>query len=160
MSLTRSGQRTDKIYTSVQHDYELIAEEAARERRTKIVPEWKDDCGWGEPGSEYEGVHFKTFIGCSLRILETHALKRDPTLNACLGKTTHDDDFSKSVLACDVEEYLGRVQTALGGELGADLCRQYLAFFRNARTVGRECTEQEFRSFLGVFQEILKRVQR
>lgn len=125
-----------------------------------MIPEWKDDCGWGEPGSEYEGVHFKTFIGSSLRILETHALKRDAALRACRGKTTDNDDFSTSVLACDVEEYLGRIQAALGGELDADLCRQYLAFYRNARIVGRECTEREFRSFLGVFQEILKRVQR
>lgn len=130
------------------------------ERRTKVVPAWKDDCGWGEPGSEYEGVHFKTFIGCSVRILEAHVLKRDASLTACLNKAPLNDDFSRSALACDVDEYLGRIRAALRGEIDADLCRQYLAFYKNARTAGRECSEQEYRSFLGVFQEILRRVQR
>lgn len=143
-----------------QHAYELIADEAVLERRTKVIPEWKEDCGWGEPGSEYDGVHFKTFIGSSLRVLESHALKRDSGLRACRGKVERNEDFSRSVLACDVEEYLERMRGSLGAELDADLCRQYLAFYRNARVVGRECTEEEFRSFLGVFQEILKRVQR
>lgn len=143
-----------------------MEQEAIRERNTSIEPKWRDDCGWGRPNSEHAGVHFKTFIGTSLRILEAHARRRDPSLQACrrAGQAggadgTDMDDFSTSQLACDVEEYLGRVRAALGGELDDDLCKQYVAFYRNARVPGRQCTELEYRSFLGVFQEILRRVE-
>lgn len=126
------------------------------------MPEWRDDCGWGPPGSEYEGVHFKTFIAASVRIVEAFALARDPALKACPDRPVvkDDDPCDRSALACDVEEYLQRIREALGEELGKDLCRQYLAFYRNARTPGRECSEREYRSFLDVFQEILRRLQR
>lgn len=109
-----------------------------------MVPEWKEECGWGAAG-EFEGVHLKGLIGSSVRILESHALKRDASLCARTGSG-----------ACDVEEYLQRIGAAVNGELNADLCRQYLAFYHNARTRGRQCTEREFRSFLAVFQEMLR----
>lgn len=159
----RSGLITAEFLTLrdlPKHAYQLIAEEAFRERQRKVLPPWKDDCGWGAPGTEYDGVHFKTLIASSVHILEAHALKRDPSLKACLRIATERDSFSKSQLACDVEEYLERIRVALNGELDRDLCSQYLAFHRNARTPGRQCTEQEYRAFLTVFQEILRRVER
>lgn len=143
-----------------QSAYELIATEARHERRTKITPMWRDDCGWGRPNSEYAGVHFKTFIATSVHILEAHALRRNASLTACAVSATSSDNFAHSQLACDVADYLRRLRDATDGELDDDLCSQYLAFYRNARTPGRECTEQEYRSFLGVFQEILRRLQR
>lgn len=147
------------------HAYELIAKQAERERNVEIKPAWRDDCGWGRPGSEYAGVHFRTFIGSSLRLLHSHATKRAPSLQ--LEKEKHEPaedisqlDFSYSLLACDVEDYLARLRIAMNGDVSQDVCNQFLAFYRNARTPGRQCTEQEFRSFLGVFQEMLRRIER
>lgn len=121
-----------------------------RERGTTVRPEWREECGWGAPGSEYGGVHFKTAVAGSLGVLERAALRRDEGLAGRAGGR----------LACDVEEYLGRIRGVVGRELDQDICRQYVAFYRNSRTAGRECSEREFRSFLGVFQEMLKRVER
>ena len=87
-------------------------------------------------------------------------MRKDKSLKACKNVATDDDDFSKSQLACDVEQYLEEIRAAMNGELDPELCRQYLAFYRNARTPGRECSEQEFRGFLGVFQEVLRRLER
>jgi len=105
-------------------------------------------------------VHFKAFIASSVRILESHALKRDSSLHACQKYVEAPENFSRSTLACDVEEYLARIRVALNGELHVDVCRQYLAFYRNSRTAGRQCTEREFRSFLGVFQEMLRIIEK
>lgn len=142
----------------------MIARQAERERKIDIRPKWREDCGWGRPGSEYDGVHFKTFIGMSLRILHFHALKRFPDLKLETTPKTvgdiRDIDFSVSYLACNVEDYLSRLRSALRGELDEALCVQYLAFHKNARTPHKQCTEREFRSFLGVFQEILRHVER
>lgn len=138
-----------------------MAREARKERATKVEPSWRDECGWGRPSSEYAGVHFKTFIGMSLHILEFHAHKRDPSLFARPPRgSSQADDFGTSELACDVIDYLRRLRNVMDGELDEDLCTQYLAFYRNARTPGYQCTEQEYRSFIGVFQEILRRIER
>ena len=93
--------------------YELLAHEAAKERRTKITPTWRDDCGWGRPHSENAGNHFRTFIGTSVHILEAHALRRDPTLRACPARATTTDDPSASQLACDVADFLRRLRDGL-----------------------------------------------
>lgn len=126
-----------------------------------MEPMWRDDCGWGKPSSEYAGIHFKAFIAMSLNILESYAKKRHPSLTACppLASISHDN-FSTSQLACNVDDFMLRLRIAMNGELDDDLCSQYLAFYKNARTPGTECTEQEYRSFLGVFQEILRRIER
>lgn len=138
----------------------MIEQEAKRERKTRVIPKWSNDCGWGAPESEFQGVHFKTFIATSLHILESHAMKRDRNLSARKKyNTSKIDNFSKSQLVCDPKEYLERISNTLHGALPEEYCRQYLAFYRNARVPGRECTEQEFRSFLHVFKELLKRIE-
>lgn len=138
-----------------------MAREAEKERKTKVEPSWRDDCGWGRPSSEFAGVHFKTFVRMSLHILESYACKRDDSLHARSPCPPSDcNDFTTSQLACDVDEYMRRLRTALDGELDEDLCTQYVTFYKNARTPGRQCTEQEYRSFLDVFQELLRRIQR
>ncbi|PXF46684.1 hypothetical protein BWQ96_03510 [Gracilariopsis chorda] len=142
------------------HAFQLVADEAQSERQTRVVPAWKTECGWGAPGSDYDGVHFKTFIGSSLHIIEHYALRRHRSLSASGRAHGGDGDIRKSQLACDVKEYLERLHAHTDGELDSDLCAQYLAFYTQARTPGRECSQQEFRSFLGVLQEILRRVQR
>lgn len=143
----------------------MIAKQAERERNIDIKPEWRDDCGWGRPGSEYAGVHFRTFIGSSLRLLHHHASKRDPNLRLeNLKQKPAEDisqlDFRHSLLACNVEDYLTRLRIAMKGDVSQDVCNQFLAFYKTARTPGRQCTEQEFRSFLNVFQEILRQIER
>lgn len=156
----RSGLITAEFLTLQdlpRHAYALIANEAIKERKLKITPKWRDDCGWGAPGTQFDGVHFRTFIASSLHILEKFATQKDPKLVACPQRPP--EDFSKSYLACDVDDYLLRIRESLKGGLDADLCNQYLAFFRNARTPGKEVPEQEFRAFLGVFQEILRRLE-
>lgn len=146
----------------LQNAYEMMLEEAVKERATNVEPLWREDCGWGRPRSAFAGVHFRSFIGMSLHVLQTYALQRDSTLRVqrSSGLPSSNMDYSKSWLTCDVDEYMLRLRRAMDGELDNDLCAQYLAFFKNARISGHECTEQEFRSFLGVFQEILRRLQR
>lgn len=144
---------------AAKHAYQLVADEAQSERQTRVVPAWKAECGWGAPHTEYDGVHFKTFIASSLHIIEHYALRRDRSLSATGATPRADADVRSSQLACDVNEYLQRLHAHTDGELDSDLCAQYLAFYTQARTLGRECSHQEFRSFLGVLQEILRRLQ-
>lgn len=129
--------------------YELIANEAVYERKTKVIPKWKEECGWGLPHSEYENVHFKSVIAKSIHIVEMMAKKRDSRL-----KFVQDE-------ANDVELYLDKVRRYLGEEvLEKEVCREFVAFYRNARIVGRECSETEFRSFLGVLRSVLRKLEK
>ena len=130
--------------------------ESRRERSMKIIPAWRSNCGWGEPGSEHSGVHFKSFIASSLGTLEQYALQRDGALHACGGYGPVGDRGSES---CDVDEYMGRIRRAVP-ELSADLCRQYVAFYRSARTPGREFTDREYYAFVKLFLDVLRRIER
>lgn len=109
----------------------------------EVVPDWDPRCGWGAPGTEHAGVKFKAFIASSLRVLEQYALRRDAGLTA----------------GVDVADYMARLRAAVP-ELDADLCRQYVAFYRSARAPGRVCTEREYHSFVPIFLAILRCVQR
>lgn len=136
----------------------MVENEARIERATKVIPAWKEDCGWGAPDTEFEGVHFKSVIRASLQVLEKHALERDSSLRACPQFVTRDD-FSKSEIACNVPDFLERIRVALKGELDGKLCRGFLEFHGKACEPGSVFTEKQFRSFLAVLREILRIIQ-
>lgn len=131
---------------------ELLGGEAALERGAREEPEWRADCGWGLPGTEHTGVHFKSSVARSLWLVERYAVSRDESLRIAAedGDATGLPRASRAVRASD---YVARLRRAFP-DLGTDTCRQYLLYYELARTPGRELSVREYDNFVRVLTDI------
>lgn len=131
---------------------ELLGAEAAAERIERETPSWRADCGWGQPGSEHEGVHFKRSVARSLWLVEEYATSRDASL--AIGSSGEDaTGLPRASGAVDAGEYFSRLRRAFP-ELSSETSRSYLAYYRAARTLGRELSVREYDEFVRVFTDI------
>ncbi len=140
---------------------DLLVTESARERNLKEVPRWRADCGWGRPDSEHAGLHFKSSVARSLWLVEQYATSKDPGLTVVQTEASARGDAAglpRSSGACDVDEYFTRLRRSFP-DLGVDLCRQYIAWYRKARSPGRELNEREYDAFIRVLAEIRRRIE-
>lgn len=131
--------------------------EAAAERAAREAPAWRDDCGWGLPGTEHAGVHFKASVARSLWLVERYAVSRDAGLRIAAeeGDATGLPRASRAVRA---DDYVARLRRAFP-DLGTDTCRQYLGFYTAARTPGRELSVREYENFVRVFTDIRRVIE-
>jgi hypothetical protein len=135
-----------------------------RERAAKVTPPWPPDCGWGAPDSaEYAGIHFKRSIASSLAVVDEKASARDPRLGLDVFWHLLDesDDPREKALRLrkgDIREYLKVLVAHLPG-LDWSVCEQYAGFVERARTPGLEFTEREYRTFVGVLLDVVRRIE-
>lgn len=131
---------------------ELLGAEATAERNTRETPSWRPDCGWGQPGTEHEGVHFKRSVARSLWLVEQYAISRDP--NLAIGSSGEDaTGLPRASGAVDAGEYFSRLRRAFP-DLSSETSRMYLSYYRAARTTGREMSVREYDEFVRVFTDI------
>jgi len=147
---------------------ELLGEEAAYEREMREEPAWDEKMGWGLPDTEHAGVHFKKSVARSLWLVESFAVTamrgRGSTDGAGVSITMgseHKADATglpRASGAVDVGEYLGRLRRTFP-DLTHDTCRQYLAFYKAARTAERELSVGEYDAFARILTDIRRCIQ-
>lgn len=150
----------------------MIQEETDRERNLQIQPPWPENCGWGGPEhAEYGGIHFKRAIATSLRIVEQKAVQRDARLSLSeFWKLLDEDDQTEwrggepgreRILrerAGDTRAYMSILAKELA-ELPWGLCHQYAEFVERSYTDGSKFTEREYRTFVGVLLDLVRRME-
>ncbi len=131
---------------------ELLGAEAAAERVARETPSWRPNCGWGEPGTDFGGVHFKRDVARSFWLVTQWAMSRDPSLAITSGEEDATG-LPRASGAVDVGEYFARLRRAFP-DLSSETCRSYLAYYRAARTSGREMSLREYDEFVRVLADI------
>lgn len=128
-----------------------------RERSQRAEPGWAAGCGWGRPGTEHAGVHFKRSVADSLWLVEVAATRRDPALAVVRGEGADAAGLPRTSGAADVEEYFTRLRRAFPA-LDADLSRRYVSWYRRARAPARELSLREYEAFVRVLAEVQRRI--
>lgn len=144
---------------------ELLGQEAAYEREMREEPVWSENMGWGLPDTEHAGVHFKNAVARSLWLVESYAMtaaRGDKTLGISIDNNNANADvitgLPRASGAIDVAEYIGRLRRTFP-DLTHDTCRQYLSFYKAARTPNRELTVGEYDAFVRVLTDIRRCIQ-
>ncbi|EME30339.1 hypothetical protein Gasu2_70550 [Galdieria sulphuraria] len=122
----------------------LILTEAERERQLRVVPQVAADFGWGSPGTELEGVHFKTSIAKSYKVIEEAAKARIPSLELKLGKTV-------SNYISEIQEYFPTLPT--------NTCEQYIDFYERACFTKEQFTAAEYRRFVNTVLLLIQHIE-
>jgi hypothetical protein len=157
---------------------DAVAAESERERKVRAVPPWSDDCGWGaQDSSDYAGIHFKRSVATSVSALEAGAVLRDKRLSlADFWQLIEEGDGSidpadgvewtggergrERVLrsrTSDVRSYVRLLAREVPG-LDWPLAAQYATFVERAHMPGVEFTEREYRTFVGVLLDVIRRI--
>ncbi|GJQ10466.1 hypothetical protein GpartN1_g2257.t1 [Galdieria partita] len=122
----------------------LILTEAERERQLRVVPQVAADLGWGSPGTEWEGVHFKTSIAKSYKVIEQAAKGRIPSLDLKLGKTVFN-------YISEIQEYFPTLPT--------HVCEQYIDFYERACFTKEQFTAAEYRRFVNTVLHLIQHIE-
>jgi len=122
----------------------LILTEAERERQLRVVPQVGADLGIGAPGTEWEGVHFKTSIAKSYKVIEEAAKTRIPWLECKPGKTV-------SSYISEIQEYFPT--------LPRTTCEQYIDFYERACFTKEQFTVAEYRRFVNTVLHLIQHIE-
>jgi hypothetical protein len=142
-----------------------IANESSIERSMKSLPPWPEDCGWGSPESdEYAGIHFKRSVAASLAVISEKAAARDQRLDLSifwhlLPPAPTPLEETLRLRNTDIGLYM-RVLSQYVPGLDEALCAEYAGFVCRARAAGPEFTMREYRIFVGVFLDVVRRIER
>eukprot|EP00871_Galdieria_phlegrea_P000911 jgi/Galph1/1820/GphlegSOOS_G481.1 len=122
----------------------LLLSEAERERHLRIVPEVPVDFGWGLPGSEFEGIHFKTSVAKSYLVIEQAVKTRMPHRVIKPDMTVFD--------------YIMEIQQSFPN-LSRSTCEQYIDFYERACFTKEQFTSSEYRRFVNIILHLIQSIE-